>query len=324
VARVIDFRALETFVWVARQKSFRAAADRLNTTQPAVSQRIAGLEATLGVALLHRTTRQVALTAKGRVVLDYAERLLAIRTEMIAGVGDPGVRSGTFRLGVAETIVHTWLPRLIEGTAQVFPRLTLEIEVDITPNLASRLADREIDLAIMVGPVTDPAFRTRPLCRYPVRFLASPALGLPRGRIAAKDLLARTIVTFARNTRPHADILELMARHGAGPARIHASASLATIVRMALDALGIAAIPPVIVADELARGELRDVATDARLPELEFVAAWRDAPEADVLATILALAERAAAGPVTPRRRGGGRRTGGPSPKAGRARSRPS
>ncbi len=68
---MIDLKSLETFVWVARQQSFRAAAERLNTTQPAVSQRIVQLEDHLGVSLLQRTTRRVALTGKGRILFDH-------------------------------------------------------------------------------------------------------------------------------------------------------------------------------------------------------------------------------------------------------------
>ena len=332
---MIDLKALETFIWVARQQSFRAAAERLNTTQPAISQRIAALEADLGVALLHRTTRRVVVTAKGRVLLEHAERLLALRSEMIAAIGDPSIRTGTFRLGVAETIVHTWLPRLIERTAQVFPRLALEIEVDTSPNLKARLDAREVDLAVLVGPVVDPALQWRTLCRYPMGFVASPKLALRQKRLTLEDLLRNPIVTFTRNTRPYADLTALIARAGVGPARIHASASLATIVRMAKDGLGIAVIPPVIVTEELARGRLLELATEDRLPDLAFVAAWLDSSDPDIVARVVELAEDVASqgGAAGGAKRGTlrrtrsadeGRRTSHPTRKAAPARSRPS
>ncbi len=322
---MIDLKTLETFLWVARQHSFRATAERLNTTQPAVSQRIAALERTLGVSLLHRTTRRVSLTAKGRILLDYAERLITLRSEMIAAVGDPAARDGTLRLGITETIVHTWLPRLIERTEQVFPRLSLEIEVDTSPNLAARLAAREIDLAVMLGPVTEPGLGSRELCRYPVGFVASPRLGLPTRRLGIADIGRHTIVTFARKTRPHVDIAALFARAGTRPARIHASASLATIVRMALDGLGIAAIPPVIVATELAEGRLHLIKTTAKLPSLQFCAAWRDTGDPALLATVVDLAAAIAADTALVTRAAiGGRRTAGPRTPAETAPSRPS
>ena len=75
----------------------------------------------------------------------YAEKLIGLRSEMMAVVGDRSAMRGVLRLGVAETIVHTWLPRLIKSVNHVYPNLSLEIEVDITPNLrdaAARAGDR--------------------------------------------------------------------------------------------------------------------------------------------------------------------------------------
>src|SRR6185503_15131018 len=75
---MIDFKTLETFMWVATLRSFRGAADKLNTTQPAVSQRIAQLEDFLGMRLLERDRRLVAPTRKGVELLGYAERLIRL------------------------------------------------------------------------------------------------------------------------------------------------------------------------------------------------------------------------------------------------------
>ena len=72
----MNLRFLETFVWVARLKSFRLTAQKLFTTQAAVSSRIAALEADLGVKLLLRDSRGVSLTPEGSKVLEHAERML--------------------------------------------------------------------------------------------------------------------------------------------------------------------------------------------------------------------------------------------------------
>jgi DNA-binding transcriptional LysR family regulator len=111
---MVDFRMLMTFTWVANLRSFRGAAEKLNTTQPAISLRIAQLEDLLGVRLLERNRRLVVPTEKGQELLGFAERLLRLRAEMIEAVGDRSTMRGIVRLGVAETIVHTWLPTLIE------------------------------------------------------------------------------------------------------------------------------------------------------------------------------------------------------------------
>jgi DNA-binding transcriptional LysR family regulator len=143
---MVDFRMLTTFTWVANLRSFRAAAVKLNTTQPAVSLRIAQLEQQLGVRLLERNRRLVVPTEKGQKLLGFAERLLRLRAEMIESIGQRSSMHGIVRLGVAETIVHTWLPALIERVNGAYPNLELEIEVDVSPNLHGRLVARDLDL----------------------------------------------------------------------------------------------------------------------------------------------------------------------------------
>src|SRR6201986_4818058 len=130
---MLDFRSIETFLWVVKLGSFRGAAQRLNTTQPAISQRIAQLERELGVKLLNRDHRMASPTPGGRQMMVYAEKLIGLRAEMMAEVGDRSAMRGVLRLGVAETIVHTWLPRLIKRVNHVYPNLSLEIEGDVNP-----------------------------------------------------------------------------------------------------------------------------------------------------------------------------------------------
>src|SRR5258706_2527360 len=101
-----DFKAIETFMWVVTLGSFRGAAQKLNTTQPAISQRIAQLEHEVGVRLLQRDRRMVLPTPSGRQMMVYAEKLIGVRSEMLAAVGDRSAMHGVLRLRVAATIVH--------------------------------------------------------------------------------------------------------------------------------------------------------------------------------------------------------------------------
>ena len=151
---MLDFKSIETFLWVVKLGSFRGAAQQLNTTQPAISQRIAQLEREMGVKLLNRDHRVASPTPSGRQMMVYAEKLIGLRAEMMAAIGDRSAMRGVLRLGVAETIVHTWLPRLIKSVNAAYPNLSLEIEVDITPNLRARLLAQEIELAFVVGPLS--------------------------------------------------------------------------------------------------------------------------------------------------------------------------
>lgn len=298
----IDFKALETLVWVATLKSFGGAAAKLATTQPAVSQRIAQLEAELGVKLFERAPRRVALTAAGREALAHAERLIAGRAEMIARIADPATTRGVLRLGVAETIVHTWLPDFLAEMARALPRVGLEIEVDTSPALRERLLAQAIDLAFLVGPLSVPEISNAALSSERLAFVASPALGL--GRRVDLGRCGHPILTFARNTRPYADLRAAAAAAGIDGLRIHASTSVATIVRMALDGLGLALLPASIVVRELGAGTLVELDAGIALPPLGFVAAWRRQPDEGLVRLAVPIAERVAGPRVFVPRRG--------------------
>ena len=269
-----DFKTLETFFWVAQLRSFKAAAERLRTTQPAVSLRIASLEEELGVKLLDRGARAATPTSRGRLLLDYAERFLRLRAEMIDAVAAPDAASGVVRLGVSETIVHTWLARFVERVHTLFPKVTLDIEVDVSPTLAARLTEHRLDIAFLLGEVAEPSIATRPLCRYPLSLTASPSLPLGQGIVSLSDVAAWPLITYPRTTQPTRDMMRLFATPGMIAPRLFSSASLSTIVRMAIDGIGISLIPPIVTEAERADGRLRIVPIDAPLPELVYSVAF--------------------------------------------------
>ncbi|MBE0529932.1 MAG: LysR family transcriptional regulator [Rhodospirillales bacterium] len=269
----MEFKALETFIWISRLGSFRAAAERLNTTQPSVSSRIAALERELGTRVFDRSGRRATLTRKGRDLLRYADRLLALRNEILTAVADPAAVQGTVVLGVVETIAHTWLPKLIERVAQTYPAISLELDIDISVNLRERLVACELDAAFLMGPISRPEIVNLPLSNFPLSWLASPKRGLA-GRTLTLDELGRVpIITFPRHSRPHMDLEALFHGTNVRP-RIHSSSSLATIVRMAVDGIGVCALPVDIVRSELQRGELCVLESPVLLPDLYFTASF--------------------------------------------------
>jgi DNA-binding transcriptional LysR family regulator len=291
---MVDFKSIETFLWVVTLGSFRGAAQRLNTTQPAISQRIAQLEREMGVKLLNRDHRVASPTTSGRQLMVYAAKLIGLRSEMMAEVGDRSAMRGVMRLGVAETIVHTWLSRLIKSVNTAYPNLSLEIEVDITPNLSARLLAQEIELAFVLGPLSASSVRNRPLCDYPIGFLASPSLGLGNGPLTVHDLAKFPIITFPRKTQPYEIVRSLFNRPDLPPIRLHASASLATVIHMAIEGLGIAVIPTAIVENELADGRLQLLSTDLKISPLTFSASWLASPDTVAVELVADLASKIA------------------------------
>jgi DNA-binding transcriptional LysR family regulator len=276
---MVDFKSIETFLWVVTLGSFRGAGQRLNTTQPAISQRIAQLERELGVKLINRDHRVASPTPSGRQLMVYAEKLISLRSEMMAEVGERSAMRGVLRLGVSETIVHTWLSRLVKSVNTAHPNLSLEIEVDITPNLSARLLGQEIELAFLLGPLSASGVRNRLLCDYPIGVLASPSLGLGKGPLKVQDLAKFPVITFPRKSQPYEIVRSLFNRPDLPPIRLHASASLATVIHMAIEGLGIAVIPTSIVENELADGRLQLLSTDLKIPALTFSASWLASPD---------------------------------------------
>lgn len=285
-----QLRSLEIFYWVARLGSFRGASERLHTTQPAVSQRIASLEAELGVQLFDREARTVTLTAKGRELHDYAERMLNLRDDMLRAIAAPSAMSGVLRLGVSETIVHTWLSRFIERAHLAHPAITIDIEVDVSPSLRTRLIDHEIDLAFLLGPISDPRVHNHDLSRYPLAFVASPKLDLPDGPVSLPALLRFPLITYPKTARPYIMLREMLRAPGLATPRIFGNASLASIVRMTLDRIGISVIPPVVIRRELEEGALRIITTEVEMPDLQFTATLPVAPQGSLAQPLAQLA----------------------------------
>jgi len=299
----MNIRTLETFVWIARLGSFRAAASRVYASQPTVSARIAGLEDKLGVDLFNRSAKKVTLTAKGREFLIYAEKMLSLHGEMMQSVAKPSSIQGTIRLAVSETIAHTWLPQLIERVSEAYPAVNLELDVDISVNLAEKLVNHDIDIAFLMGDVNQPGIINRNLCRYSLIWVASPKLNIPDKLMSLAELSTWPIVTYPRNSAPYIAIRSLVdpMNHST---RIHASSSLSTIIRMTVDGLGVSALPWEILQHELSTGTLRQLVVNAEVPDLIFSAAYRAAAGGNVVQAIaelaLSIAEERASAPKTP------------------------
>lgn len=288
---MIELRGVETFFWIATLKSFRAAADKLHTSQPAISQRISQLEQALGVSLFDRDKRGVRLTAKGQELFAHAERMLEIKHEMLRIARSDHLIGGRICIGVAETIVQMWLPRLLERVHALFPDIVLEIEVDTSTVLRSHLLSRRIDLAFMMGPVAEPNVENIPLCTYPLVWVASPRLGLGSRPLSLHEVADWPIVTYPATTKPYQTIRERLLQSGVRRPRMYGSASLSTAIRMSLDGIGTCVIAPAVIERELAEGRLEVLQLDcAELPDLHFTATWLQGMDSHAAETIAHLA----------------------------------
>lgn len=295
-SRLIELRNIETFYWIATLGGFRAAAKKLNASQPAVSQRIAQLEEALGVRLFDRDGGGVRLTMRGQALLSHAERMLQLKQDMLQVARADHVIGGRICIGVSETIVQTWLPQLLERVHATFPKVLIEIEVDTTPVLRAHLLAREIDLAFLLGPVEEPQAQNLPLSRYPLAWVASPKLLLGPEPLTVATVAGWPIITYPSSTKPYQALRAMLIRQGVEQPRMYGSASLSMAVRMTLDGIGVSVIAPVFLDKELAAGTLRLLNVDSGdLPELAYTASWLDGTDNYLAAAIARLAADIAA-----------------------------
>ena len=285
----LNLKQLEAFVWVADLQSFRRAADRLNTTQPNISTRIAALETALGVTLMTRDAGSVRLTVRGQGLLVHARQVLAAAEGLIAAAENTELVDGTLRLGVTEMIVHTWLQDVLGAIKARFPHLTVELTVDLSVNLDRDLEARLIDLTVQNAPFDRQASGQIDLGPYPLIWVARPGL-LPGGPVQLSDLTRHPILTHARDTRLYAEV----AAHMGAAARLVPSSNLAACLHMTLQGMGVAALPAAMVARDLDTGTLVRLGYDWTPGPLHFFARYDAARARRVVADCAALIQTTA------------------------------
>lgn len=293
---MIDFKQIEAFVWVAELGGFSAAAEKLNTTQPSISQRIASFERELSTRVFDRSARGIKLTDKGQELLSHARRLLDKRNEMLRIAKSSNVIQGTFHLGTAETLVHTWLPQLIEELYIQYPALNIEIHVDTSQVLREKLLNYQLDLAFFVGTETDNNSEYLPIGEYPLAWMASPNLHLHNGPKSINELGVYPIITYPVGSLPYRIVNQILQEEKVTSPRIYGCASLSTIVHMTSRGMGVSVLPPVLVKEALAQGKLQLLNTNRSLPSLQFYAHWLDSPDSHAARTIARLAQEISQG----------------------------
>ncbi|MHA7233534.1 LysR family transcriptional regulator, partial [Burkholderia pseudomallei] len=187
--RIDLLSALETFVCAVEEGSLSQAARRLAKTPSAVTKAIAGLEATLGVQLLERTTRRLALTESGRLYLatatDVLRRLADGARQLSERDDEP---RGLLRVTAAHSFGHAILAPLCAPFAQAFPRVRIEL------SLSDHYVDivgEGFDLALRMGNYDLPSQIVKPIGSNRGLLCASPGYLARRGRPTAPADLAR-------------------------------------------------------------------------------------------------------------------------------------
>lgn len=261
----LRLRHLEAFLLVARLGSFRAAAARLNLTQPAISQRIAELERSVGVRLIERTSRACRLTPRGRQFEAGAQRLLENARALRDATADPAALSGQVKLGVADSIAVTWLPSLMHRLREACPGIIVDVEVDLTINLARKLAAAQLDLVCGIDAMLRAGFVKRQIGSFELAWMASPSLRVPQPLVTPDILVDFPIIGHTGGH--HQAMIAKWFREAKHPPRwLSGCSSLAAIIELVVAGVGLSLLPVRAVEERIRRGEIQALVSRPVVP----------------------------------------------------------
>ena len=243
----MDLRQLRYFVAVAEERHFGRAAQRLHMSQPPLSMQIKALERELGVGLLERTSRRVALTDAGRVFLERAKAILGAveeAREVARGV-EQGLQ-GRLEVGFISSASLSLLPPSIRLFRERFGGVELELKELTSAQQIDALYEGGIRVGLVRLPLRAPGIRFEPVLEERL------VVALPSGhvlenldRVPLETIADLPLIFFTRQLIPgfHAQIVELFQRVGAFPKVAQHAVHLQTIVGLVASGVGIAILP---------------------------------------------------------------------------------
>jgi DNA-binding transcriptional LysR family regulator len=244
---MVDVREARYFVAVAEELHFGRAAERLHMSQPPLSQAIKGLEHRLGVTLLHRTTREVTLTAAGAVFLDACRALVGAATAADAAVRQAADgQAGELRIGAVTSAFSHPLPRILDLFQRAHPRVDVRVQEADTRVAVQSVTRRELDVALVRQLATPPGFERVTLHREPF------VLAVPASWAKPTDEpwdLARAAelrwIWLPRSISPdyHDEVVASCRAAGFAPDARHLARSIDSQLAMVACGLGVALVP---------------------------------------------------------------------------------
>ncbi|HET9147454.1 MAG TPA: LysR family transcriptional regulator [Acetobacteraceae bacterium] len=301
----MDLYQLRLFVAVAEELHFGKAAQRLGMLPSALGRHIRLLEEDLGTRLLARTTRSVALTADGAVLLDDARALLAEAERIRKRFrGRRRTQPRVLRLGAIDSASAGLVPLLLHDFREAHPGIAVQLVEDKTVRLLPRLLSGNLDLALVRPPeIADSSLE------FLFLFHETAVVAVPEGHaldgrpwISVEDMAEQPLIVPDRRSRPHSHDLtmKLFAEAGLQARVAQLAEEKQTIVNLVAARIGIAIVPR--WTSRMAVPGVRYIPLTVEtgtLQRLPLAAAWmrgsRDAARDELLSTLRARLGRYAA-----------------------------
>ena len=263
----MDLAELRVFLAVATERSFSRAAARLHRTQPAVSQAIRRLEDEVGERLFDRTSKNGSLTEAGRVLNEYADRILRLTEEAERSVRElRDLHRGRVLIGVNEATANILLP-LIDRFKTAYPAVMLDVRRIAARHVAVEVAQGNLDFGIMTFQPPERGLQALTLGADEMVLLVHPDHPfVKRTTVTLAEFGQQTVIAHSDPSPARERVLRLSeVKHA--PINIQiALPSLEAIKRAVEMRIGVALLPRRCALTEIARGTLVAV----RVPELRL------------------------------------------------------
>jgi DNA-binding transcriptional LysR family regulator len=258
----IDLDQLRAFVAVAEAQSLTRATETLHLSLPAVSRRLSALEDELGVALLARSTRRVALTQTGREFLPRARRLLDELEESLLGIRETAARRrGLVTIACIPTAAYYFLPATLADFARRFPNVRVRVMDLSADGVTDAVATGGVEFGIGMEGAVHPEVEFRPLRRDPFVLACRRDHPLAKKRsLRWADLQNETLVGVSRRSGNRLILDRALLPRGIQPNWRYEAEHLSTSLGLVEAGLGVAVVPrlalprdphPVLVARPL-------------------------------------------------------------------------
>jgi len=240
-----DLQQLQAFIAVAERGSFRAAAEEIALSQPALSRRIDKLESIIGTRLFNRTTRQVELTSIGRVFLERARVAIDDLELAILGISDiASTRSGRVTVACVPSAATYFLPQVIRSFSARYPAIRIRvIDESMNQTLQSVLAG-ESDFGIGFMNTLMPEIAFEGILDDP--FVLAVRQDHPlaqRQSVSWAKIESEQLISVARSSGNRQLVDDVMSKAGLNPHYAFEVSHIGTLLGMVEAGLGIAAVP---------------------------------------------------------------------------------
>ncbi|MBU2966767.1 LysR family transcriptional regulator [Amphritea sp. 2_MG-2023] len=272
---MITFKQIEALFWISELGNFAAAAEKLHTTQSAISKRINELETTFGMSVFDRSRRNARLTEKGSELLLMAKDLIEMRDEMLERMANPQVLHKRFRIGVTELTALTWLPKLVKLIEENYPRLILEPQVELSSVLFDKMSDDSLDFIIVPDIHEDARFKVQPLGSVENAWMCTPDYTDIQAPIALQDIAQFNVLMQGARSGTGLIYDRWFSQNKVQASQALISSNLVAQLGLTLSGFGITYLPLKAMNSLIEQGQLRTLDIHPKLPQVRYAAIYR-------------------------------------------------